>query len=206
MCGRRAQREVANHKLKRPIGLMDGFMNTTRIRYPLGIARVACCTRWSSRTQRGMTLVSVLVSLVIFVLGTLSLAGVYLKMTSAQAGNQQITSLQTYGDRLWALLLAQPRLIGGLHTNGSVTVSAANLAQLSSDFAGLKPLLTDMLLSPKVSLPGATVRISAENNAVGNACEVNSLVANCGVSMVVTWTPPGAATRTQRFAYQVGGY
>ena len=49
--------------------------------------------------QRGMTLISVLVSLLIFAFGLLSLAGLYARLLSAQTGNEMATSTQDFGNR-----------------------------------------------------------------------------------------------------------
>ena len=49
--------------------------------------------------QRGMTLISVLVSLLVFAFGLLSLAGLYARLLSAQTGNEMTTSTQVFGNR-----------------------------------------------------------------------------------------------------------
>lgn len=72
-----------------------------------------------------MTLISVLVALLIFAFSLLALAGLYTRLVSAQLGNELTTSTQTIGNRFWALLQAQPAMLGAI--GSSATYTSANV-------------------------------------------------------------------------------
>ena len=113
--------------------------------------------------QRGMTLISVLVSLLIFAFGLLSLAGLYARLLSAQTGNEMATSTQVFGNRFWALLQAHPGLVQALKAQGSsVTYTQASMGGAP---AGLQPLLRDVFSSKSLSLPDASVTITLGSDA-----------------------------------------
>lgn len=153
--------------------------------------------------QRGMTLISVLVSLLIFAFGLLSLAGLYARLLSAQTGNEMATSTQVFGNRFWALLQAQPAMLGAI--GSSATYTSANV---TSAPAVLQPLLRDVFSSQYVNLPGASVTIATGNDALGTACNTATPSTTiCGVTLSLTWTAPGGGpARRQVFAFQVGGF
>lgn len=153
--------------------------------------------------QRGMTLISVLVSLLVFAFGLLSLAGLYARLLSAQTGNEMTTSTQVFGNRFWALLQAQPAMLGAI--GSSATYTSANV---TSAPAVLQPLLRDVFSSQYVNLPGASVTIATGNDALGTACNTATPSTTiCGVTLSLTWTAPGGGpARRQVFAFQVGGF
>lgn len=154
----------------------------------------------TQRNQRGMTLISVLAALLIFVFGLLALAGLYSRLMAAQTGNEMVTSTQTFGNRFWALLQADPALLQSLlGTSSPITYKASTL---STAPAGLKPLLTDIFSNSPVNLPNSTVIIALGQDATGNTC----IATLCGVTMTIQWTPPGGTARQQVFTYQVGGF
>ena len=153
--------------------------------------------------QRGMTLISVLVSLLVFAFGLLSLAGLYARLLSAQTGNEMTTSTQVFGNRFWALLQAQPAMLGAI--GSSATYTSANV---TSAPAVLQPLLRDVFSSQYENRPGASVTIATGNDALGTACNTATPSTTiCGVTLSLTWTAPGGGpARRQVFAFQVGGF
>lgn len=159
-----------------------------------------------SARQRGMTLISVLVSLLIFAFGLLALAGLYGRLMSAQTGNELTTSTQAFGNRFWALLQAHPDLVQALR-GGGTSVSYAQ-ATIDTAPAGLQPLLRDVFTSPYVSLPGSSVTIAMGNDALGRACNATTPANTvCGVTLRIDWPmPSGGTPRSQSYAFQVGGF
>jgi type II secretory pathway pseudopilin PulG len=160
-----------------------------------------------SHHQRGMTLISVLAALLIFVFGLLALAGLYGRLMAAQTGNELVTSTQAFGNRFWALLQAQPALVQTLGGSNGTTVTYQQ-SSISTAPAGLQPLLRDIFSNPPVNLPGSTVTITLGNDAVGTACTAPAAPAPtiCGVALSIRWTPPGGTARSQSFSYQVGDF
>ena len=150
-----------------------------------------------------MTLITVLVALLIFAFSLLALAGLYTRLVSAQLGNELTTSTQTIGNRFWALLQAQPAMLGAI--GSSATYTSANV---TSAPAVLQPLLRDVFSSQYVNLPGASVTIATGNDALGTACNTATPSTTiCGVTLSLTWTAPGGGpARRQVFAFQVGGF
>ena len=156
--------------------------------------------------QRGMTLISVLVSLLIFAFGLLSLAGLYARLLSAQTGNEMTTSTQVFGNRFWALLQAHPGLVQALQAQGtSVTYTQASMGGAP---AGLQPLLRDVFSSKALRLPDASVTITLGNDARGQACATTTPETTvCGVGLRIDWPAQGGGTpRRQSYSFQVGGF
>ena len=156
--------------------------------------------------QRGMTLISVLVSLLVFAFGLLSLAGLYARLLSAQTGNEMTTSTQVFGNRFWALLQAHPGLVQALQAQGtSVTYTQASMGGAP---AGLQPLLRDVFSSKSLSLPGSSVTITLGDDARGQPCTAATPETTvCGVGLRIDWpAQDGGASRRQSFSFQVGGF
>ena len=156
--------------------------------------------------QRGMTLISVLVSLLVFAFGLLSLAGLYARLLSAQTGNEMTTSTQVFGNRFWALLQAHPGLVQALKTQGSsMTYTQASMGGAP---AGLQPLLRDVFSSKSLSLPGSSVTITLGDDARGQPCTATTPETTvCGVGLRIDWPAQDSGPqRRQSYAFQVGGF
>lgn len=154
--------------------------------------------------QRGMTLIGVLIALVVFAFGMLGLARAYETLLAAQTGNEQAADTAAFGNRFWALLQAQPALLGQLGATGTTTYTAANA---SSAPAALQPLLNDIFVNAATRLPSASVAITPGADARGLACSTAPATQVCGVRLVLSWQAPGSTlypVRRQSFNYQVG--
>lgn len=158
----------------------------------------------------GMTLLSVLIALVVFSLGMLSLAGMYARFTASTTENQNISTLAQASNRFWGILYANPSIvtaIGATATYNSTNVSSAPLVLQ----AWLNSIVTPG--GPR-ALPGAQVTVSTGADSAGGntACDPTT---GCSVTLTIQWTPTfdnaaaatgtaSGATRAQTFYYQLG--
>ena len=153
-----------------------------------------------------MTLISVLVSLLIFAFGLLSLAGLYARLLSAQTGNEMATSTQVSGNRCGALLQALPGRVQALTAqSSSVPYTPASMGGAP---AGLQPLLRDVFSSKALRLPDASVTITLGSDARGQACTATTPETTvCGVGLRIDWPAQDSGPqRRQSYAFQVGGF
>lgn len=161
-------------------------------------------TRLSVDQQAGMSLLSVLVAILVFSLGMLSLASIYGLAVPAQTANQEATDTAAFGNQFWALLQANPGLVAQIGTP-SATVQYTSTTGAPT---ALQPLLNNIFSNSQSLLPNASVSITTGPGADGNPCTtvVSPPSALCGVTLVITWNPTNKANglRTQTFNYQVG--
>lgn len=152
--------------------------------------------------QRGMSLISVLVAIVVFSLGMLSIASLYSLAVPAVTSNQYATDSAAFGNQFWALVQANPGVVGQLATGGTTTYTAGSAGTAP---AALQPLLANVFTNPATLLPNAKVIITPGPDAQGNACSATS----CGLGLQIQWSDVGSAKsdnalRTQKYAFQVG--
>ncbi len=157
--------------------------------------------------QAGMSLISVLVAIVIFGLGMLSIASLYGLAVPAQTANQETLNTAAFGNQFWAILQASPQVVAAINAGSGNQLTFASASSISTAPAPLQPLLAGIFSNPQTRLPGATVTFQTSNGADGNPCNVSNANAPlCGVSMTLQWGAGqgGGGVRTQTFNYQVG--
>lgn len=168
----------------------------------------AVCTRHRHagplRRQYGSILISVLIALVIFAFGLLSLGKAYVGMISAATQNEIVTSLAGQSNAFWGIVQANPSLLDSAGTVGTFTSANYSAAPVA-----LQPWLSN-LLSPGSSsmLPQGSISIATGPDAVSGA--VCSSTSGCTVSLAITWNRNGSAyaaasapvLRTQNFYFQ----
>lgn len=148
-----------------------------------------------------MSLISVLVSIVIFALGMLSIASVYSLAVPAQTSNEVATDTAALGNQFWGLLQADPGLIGQIGTGAPITYTNSTV---STAPAGLQLWLANVFSNPQTMLPNAQVTITPGPGAAGNPCAAPSpTTTTCGVTLNIQWNP-GNGLRSQTYNYQVG--
>ncbi|OZB73282.1 MAG: pilus assembly protein PilV [Thiomonas sp. 14-64-326] len=156
--------------------------------------------------QAGMSLISVLVAIVIFGLGMLSIASLYGLAVPAQTANEEAIDTAAIGNQFWSTLQASPQFIAQIGANTTATYSPSNY--LSAAPTVLQPMLGSIFSSGQpMFLPGASVQITTKAGADGNPCDVSNPAApTCGVQMTIQWASGkgGGELRTQTFNYQVG--
>ena len=170
-------------------------------------------TRHGSRHQAGLSLISVLVAIVIFSLGMLSIASIYTMAVPAVTANEAATDTAAFGNQFWALLQANPGLVGQL---GTTTVTTYTSANATTAPAALQPWLagifgpgvftgTTYAGTQQTMLPGPTVTITPGPGADGKACTAPTPTTTlCGVTLNIQWQPNSTTTRSQTYNYQVG--
>ena len=148
-----------------------------------------------------------LVAILVFALGTLSLASIYSLAVPAVSVNEQAVDTAAFGNQLWGLLQANPKVIvpvfgsSSPSTGSSVTYTASSY---SSAPAVLQPWLSNLFVNSATLLPNASVTLTAGQTADSTNCTVSATTTLCGVTMSLSWTPIGGSTRTQAFSYQIG--
>ncbi len=142
----------------------------------------------------GMTLVEVLAAILIFTFGLLSVAKLYASLMSAHISNEQITAVQTYGNRFWAVLQASPDALGCSTTAQSLSFETA--AQVSGAPPGLQSLLNEIMAEKSpLGAPSVSIVLSALGSQEGE----------CEATVNVAWTSQSGGARSQTFTFQVGG-
>lgn len=143
----------------------------------------------------GMTLVEVLAAILIFTFGLLSVAKLYASLMSAHISNEQITAVQTYGNRFWAVLQASPDALG-CSTTGGQSLSFDTAAQVSGAPEALQSLLNEIIAEKSpLGAPSVSIVLSALGSQEGE----------CEAKVKVAWTSQSGAARSQTFTFQVGG-
>jgi len=162
-----------------------------------------CVPQPAALRQLGMSLISVLVAIVIFGLGMLSIASLYGLAVPAETANEETLDTAALGNQFWAILQASPQVVSQIGAGASQTYTSAT----GSAPAALQPWLANVFNTPSMMLPGAQVTITTGPGADGNPCNVsNPNTPLCGVTLTLTWAAGkgGGGTRTQTFQYQVG--
>ncbi len=148
-----------------------------------------------------MSLISVLVAIVIFALGMLSIASVYSLAVPAQTSNEVAIDSAALGNQFWGLLQADPGLVGQIGTSAAVSYTSATAATAP---ASLQFWLANVFNNPQTRLPNAQVTITPGQGAEGNPCTAPSPTTTlCGVTLNIQWNP-GNGVRSQTYNYQVG--
>ncbi|CAZ87535.1 putative Tfp pilus assembly protein PilV [Thiomonas arsenitoxydans] len=153
--------------------------------------------------QAGMSLISVLVAIVIFGLGMLSIASLYSLAVPAQTANQEALDTAAFGNQFWAILQASPQVVSQLSAGVTQSYTSAS----ASAPAALQPWLANIFSTPSMMLPGAKVTITTGAGADGNPCDVSNPNAPlCGVTLTIAWAAGkgGGGARSQTYQYQVG--
>lgn len=142
----------------------------------------------------GMTLVEVLAAILIFTFGLLSVAKLYASLMSAHISNEQITAVQTYGNRFWAVLQASPDALGCSTAEQSLSFDTAD--QVRGAPEALQSLLNEIIAEKSpLGAPSVSIVLSALGSQEGG----------CEATVKVAWTSQSGAARSQTFAFQVGG-
>lgn len=158
--------------------------------------------------QDGFTLLSVMVAILIFSIGLLGLAGLYLRFTATVTQNQNITQIAPWGNSFWGIIQANPAVLTALNAQSPITYTSANV---SSAPPQLQSWLNEVLTSANSlqALPNAqvTIKVGADS-ATGTACAV---LTGCSVQLTLVWTQYGnptsgasGASRSQNFNFQFG--
>ena len=150
-----------------------------------------------------MSLISVLVAIVIFGLGMLSIASLYSLAVPAQTANQEALDTAAFGNQFWAILQASPQVVPQLGAGVTQSYTSAS----ASAPAALQPWLANIFSTPSMMLPGAKVTITTGAGADGNPCDVSNPTAQlCGVTLTIAWAAGkgGGGARSQTYQYQVG--
>ncbi len=163
--------------------------------------------------QAGLSLISVLVAIVIFSLGMLSIASIYTMAVPAVTANEAATDTAAFGNQFWALLQANPGLVGQLGTTTATTYTSTSAPSAP---AVLQPWLAG-IFGPAVftsatyagtqqtMLPSASVTITPGPGADGNACTAPTPTTTlCGITLNIQWQPNSTTKRSQTYNYQVG--
>lgn len=133
-----------------------------------------------------MGLIDALVALVVFSLGMMALAELYVRAAPAAYQNTRTTAVQMTADSLFGVLQANPSALPIQVTN--ITAASAMPTALQGWFA-----------QAVQTMPGLSVTIVSQPDALGNACTP----ASCGIQLSLSWSQL-AETRTQVFHGQVG--
>jgi len=151
------------------------------------------------KPQRGFTLLSVLVAMLILGFGLLSIGKTYATLTSGSTQNQNISALAALSNGFWGAVQASPNMLTA-SPNVAGSFTSANKASAP---AGLQPWLQQVF----DFIPDATVVVATGPDVVsGQPC---SATLGCAVSLSIRWSQyvsaGGAAVpRQQDFFYQFG--
>ncbi|MBV8379631.1 MAG: prepilin-type N-terminal cleavage/methylation domain-containing protein [Paucibacter sp.] len=165
--------------------------------------------------SRGFSMIEMLVSVLIFALAMLGLAGMYMKLITAQTQNQNVAQTSPWGNSFWGIVQANANATSFL-ANLSGTYTSANI---SAAPAPLRAWLTEVLQplaivnstttsgSPNYLANGSVVITTGPDASSGAACSASS---GCTVTVTFQWTQNGAVsgspaiTRGQTFNFQIG--
>ena len=140
-----------------------------------------------ARREAGVGLIEVLVAMLIFSIGLLALAAIYVRTAPAPLQDSDVMAVQAAADGCMSALAVNPSAL-------PVNVTAATNA---SSFP--TPALAQWFTAASPGLPGFTVSIHSTPDAVGNPCSSTS----CGITLTISWTQMGDQ-RSQVFYDQVG--
>lgn len=156
----------------------------------------------TAASQRGFSLVNVMVTVLVFSLGLLALGAVYSRLVGAQTQSQNLMRLAPWGNSFWGVVQANPAVL----TTMANTYTAANVTAAP---APLQNWLNQVLVTAPLALPNGSVTIQTGPDAAsGNAC---STTTGCSVTLTINWAqnadPNTSGTpiaRSQVFYYQFG--
>ncbi|WP_449370255.1 type IV pilus modification PilV family protein [Thiomonas sp.] len=158
--------------------------------------------------QVGLSLISVLVAIVIFSLGMLTIASMYTLAVPAVTANAEAMDTAAFGNQFWSALQSNPGIVNTLF--GTQPAAGAKVTYTAATYTSappaLQPMLTNLFAPSQMNLPNASVTITAQNGADGNPCSAPASPAQpiCGISLLINWTPSSGSQRSQSFDYQVG--
>lgn len=162
----------------------------------------------TSGRQHGMSLISVLVAIVVFALGMLTIASIYTLAVPAVTANAEAVDTAAYGNQFWSALQANPGMLNALF--GAQPAAGTKVTYGPSSYTtappALQPMLSNLFSPSQMNLPNASVTITAQNGADGNPCSAPTPPASplCGITLLINWTPSSGTQRSQTFNYQVG--
>ncbi len=139
------------------------------------------------RREEGAGLIEVLIALVIFSLGLLALAALYVRAAPQPAQDAAAAAIQADATGAFAALAADPDAL------------PVNVAQAMSVSSLPTPGLVQWFQAASSGVPGLAVSITSGPDASGNACSSQS----CGITLTLAWKQMGA-TRSQEFYGQIG--
>lgn len=139
------------------------------------------------RRQRGIGLIEAMAALMIFSVGLLALAALYIRSAPEPAENGAVMAIQSTASGVFAALQSDPSAL-------PVDVTAA-----TSGASMPTPALAQWFAAASSGIPGLTATIKSGPDAAGNACSPQS----CGITVTLAWSQMGD-TRSQEFYGQVG--
>lgn len=161
-----------------------------------------------SGRQHGLSLISVLVAIVVFALGMLTIASIYTLAVPAVTANAEAMDTAAFGNQFWSALQSTPGILNAMFGSqpSAGTQVTYNAASYTSAPPALQPMLSNLFSPSQMNLPHASVTITAQNGADGNPCSAPTPPASplCGVTLLINWTPSSGTQRSQTFNYQVG--
>ncbi|MHB8409461.1 MAG: prepilin-type N-terminal cleavage/methylation domain-containing protein [Acidiferrobacterales bacterium] len=143
--------------------------------------------RDAPRREQGVGLIEVLIAMVIFSIGLLALAALYVRAAPQPMQDADAAAIQMAASGAFAALSADP------------TALPVNVAQATSASSLPTPGLAQWFASAENGLPGFTASIESGPDASGNACSAQS----CGITLTLAWNQMGD-TRSQEFYGQIG--
>ena len=154
--------------------------------------------RAGRRAQRGVNLISVMVSMVVASLGLLSLGSTYARLVTATTQNQNLLQIAALGNAYWGIVQANPAVVGsmgGTYTRTNVATAPVALQGWLASVTGLLPA-AEVIVAP------------GPDAATGAACSTGG----CSSVLTIRWLQNAnsdsgtaeAVVRSQRFYYQFG--
>jgi len=137
--------------------------------------------------QRGMGLIEAMAALVIFSVGLLALAALYIRSAPEPAEDSVTMTIQAAASGAFTVLQADPSAL-------PVSVTAATSGASMPTTA-----LTQWFMAASSGIPGFTATIHSGPDAAGDACSPQS----CGITLTLAWSQMGD-TRSQEFYGQIG--
>ncbi len=137
--------------------------------------------------QAGIGMIEALIALVIFSVGLLGIAAVYVQTAPAPAQNMDADSVQMAADAFMSVLFTDSTALPVNISNAS-SASAMPDAPLQNWFSQFQQVI-----------PGLSVSVSSGPDGSNNACSSQS----CAITLTLSWSQMGS-TRSQVFHGQVG--
>ncbi len=143
--------------------------------------------RSSQGSQRGFTLLDVLIAMLVFSLGMLGLSAMYVRAAAQPFGNAHAAESQLAAQALLAVVRTNP------------TMLPLQLNQVSAASSLSDPALAAWFTQYAQALPGLQVSLVSQADANGTPCSSSS----CGVRLTLSWLQ-GSSRRQQVFDGQIG--
>lgn len=136
--------------------------------------------------QRGLGLIDAMIAVVIFALGVLGVATLYLNAAPSPYQNAAVAQAE---------LTAQSFMTTAYDHASSLPISVSNATSSGSMPAGFQGWFSQA----QSQLPGLSVTVTSGTTASGAACSPTA----CGLTLRLSWKQMGS-TRTQTFYGQIG--